>query len=622
MKNIFLLMSISLLVSCNFNSRLFDSNLKTKTSSQNPATPPPIPVVTNLEITDFYVDETNAGVATLVINTNQAASGVITYTVDGRQEIIEIDIDDSLSSTVQTIELPVGAHDFNLSLENENGVATSNLTVDIEDEPTINPLKITAFSPVPGKTTDSSTIIKVKANQASEGFLYYTQNGVEQSIPVSLTDENKREQVITIDELDAGKVYDFRVELENGNGTDKSETKVKLKEKDVPPPALKINSFKPVPGKTTDSSTILRVKANQASKGFITYTQNGVEKKIPVVLNEDNNYVQYIPVDGLDAGKAYDFKVDLKNNNGVDTSTTNVELKPTPHTPTLKITDFRVKQIQGDKVTIIAKANEPSVGNICVGKQCKKVVFNNSNGLSQEIVFEVAEGDTNARLGIKSKKDTDKAAINITLEDSEPKAVMSKNDTLVPLDYFNCKGFNKDTMKITTLNAGGDDKFSGAKSTNEFTAHAEFVSSTIKSMKNKYGYEYVQGQYDKQVAKNEMITFSQFDLSAFENIECIVAKVKGKQVDKWWSTDTISFYASTAGENEFNKVKLAPSMRYSTKTLKDYDWMSSSEKVFIKFSSINNTSMIKAINQTKHLKFVYEDDSILDYLELYIVHAK
>ncbi len=624
MKNILLLLSVSILVSCNFNSRLYDPIAKVKTSNQNAGNPAsnPVPIITDLEITDFFIQGADNGVATLVINTNQAASGVITYTVDGETEIIPVDIDDSLEASVQTIQLPPGAYDISLDLKNENGVATDELTINIEDEPTITPLKITAFDPIPGKITDSSAIIKVRANQASEGFIYYTQNGTEEKVPVSLTNENNNIQLVKLENLEAGKVYDLRVELENVNGVAKDDSVVKIKDADTPVPTLKIEKFKTVPGKTTDSSTMIKVKANQASEGYIYYTQNGVEKKVPVSLKDETSNTQIVTIDNLNAGKVYNLRLVLDSENGTAKANTKVKLKDAPHTPTLKITELRVKQIQGDKVTIISTANEPSTGNLCVGKQCKKVVYNNANGLSQEIVFDVAEGDTAARLGIKSKKDSDKAAIIISLKDSEPKAVILKGGMLLPQDYFNCPGFNSKTMKISKLNAGGDDKFTGSKSTSEFNAHAEFISSTIKFMKKKFGYEYVQGQFDKQVAKNEMITFSQFDLTSFNNIQCVVAKVKGKQIDQWWNTDTIALYASEAGENDFNKVKLAPSMHYSTKTLSDYDWMDSTEKVFIKFLSMNKKRTMKALNKTKHLKFVYEDDSILDYLELYVVHAK
>jgi len=613
MKIFSLLISTLILVSCNFNSRLYDSNFNSKNSANTPVEDP-IPIGTDLELVDFVVSEVNDGVATLVVTTNQAASGVITYTVDGKQEVINIEIDDSLTTSAQTIKLPPGAHDVVVNLENDNGAVSGDLTIDVEEEPAI--LKLEDFSVT--TLADGVATLNVTTNQAASGTIKYTVDGKEEIIDINIDDSlSTSEQTI---KLPAGS-HNIVVDLDNENGEVSGDLTVLVEEEPTVTP-LKINAFGPIPGKTTDSSTILKVRANQVSEGFIYYTQNAVEKKVPVALTDSDNLVKHVKIEDLEAGEVYDFRVELENDNGVDKAESVVKIKETPTAPTLKITQLRVKQIEGDKVTIITSANEPSTGNICVGKQCKKVVYNKKNGLTQEVTFNVAEGDTAARLGIKSKKDTDKGAIKIKLKDMEPKAVKMINGQLTPQDYFDCPSFNKATMKIVKLNAGGDDSFTGRLGTNQFSAHAEFVSSTIDSMKKKFGYEYVQGQFDKQVAKNEMITFAQFDLADINKIECVVAKVKGKQVDQWWSTDTISFYASKAGENDFNKVKLAPSMRYSTKTIADYDWMASTGKVFMKFLSINKASTIKALNKSKHLKFVYEDDSVLDYLELYIVHAK
>ncbi len=378
----------------------------------------------------------------------------------------------------------------------------------------------------------------------------------------------------------------------------------------------------------SDGTATIIIRSNQPATGTISYEHQGKTIELDVSLTDDNGLTQTFITPALNTGVVYNFKTEISNDSGSASANDSLVLTPTP---SLKISDLRVKQIENDTITVVAKTNKASEGKICYtkngNKYCEKVVFNNSNKDTQEIKFQGAKGDLETiTLEVSDSKNTHQKSITVLIKDIEPKAVKMVAGTLVPLDYFNCKNMTS-TTKISKINVGGDDQFTGSK--NDKLAHqtdVQLVDSTIEYYKNTYGsqYNYQQTTFDSFTAEDDMITFAEIDLSQYKNISCVVAKIKGKQVNSWWTTDDITFLTAPSNVQNFTQSKMYPFLTMTTSQPKDFQWcVPTGDKglnMFIKFISMQKPDFINSINTNKNLKFIYQDDAMLDYLEIYVVH--
>ncbi len=377
-----------------------------------------------------------------------------------------------------------------------------------------------------------------------------------------------------------------------------------------------------------DGTARVFLQANQASEGVISFEHNGELIKIPINIAHPKEPTIFNTDVILNDGIEYIFNASITNGTPPNRNDSAQDIVLIDSAPSLKISELRVKKIEDGKITVVTKVNSGSKGKICFDKNgeeiCKQVDYNNK-ALKQEIELDGSGIDqTTIKLVVENKDNQkDEKEIQVDIKNLEPSVIASSNDKLIPLDYFMC-GNIKSNQKISIINIGGNDQFTGAKNYNDFPADPEFIDSTIKHFNEKYGYQYIykHTNFDSFEAKDDMFTFAEASLNQYKNINCIVAKIKGKQMDQWWTTDQISFYSAPNSINNYKDILKYPFIDIFTADESSYEWCSPSTKEFIKIVNIKNTMFLRSISKHQNLKFLYQDDSMIDYLELYIVHDK